>query len=314
VPYTSGTTSRSRFVGSGGRLGYEYWVIGVARAASHPYSGLSGIESMDSTLRPPRPPIVELVLGAQFSPLTKLTAGHLGWFWRQLGDEWAHPRDDAPLDDQFESFGAPLWERSHLPELRLGEVEWPGRLLIEHRGRDRLLQLQKTRFILNWRRRADDYPSYDRLVAEFQDLLGRFAAFATDAALGEISINQWEISYVDAFPHDEFWDTPADWGNFLPGLFATPSAAPYLVLENRLAEWTYEIPPKRGRLHIKARSIRPGDQEAAVLLLQTTARGPVGEAGSATLREGLDLGHEAAVESFYKLVSPEIRERCGAQA
>lgn len=53
------------------------------------------------------PPIVELVLGAQFSPLPKLTAGHFGLFWNELGPDWTEPGDGPLIEDQFELFDRP---------------------------------------------------------------------------------------------------------------------------------------------------------------------------------------------------------------
>ena len=47
------------------------------------------------------PPIVELVLGVQFAPLSRLTSGHLGWFWKQfLDDEWVNASDAVLRADQ----------------------------------------------------------------------------------------------------------------------------------------------------------------------------------------------------------------------
>ena len=48
------------------------------------------------------PPVVELVLSAQFSPLTKLSAGHFGLFWQEFGSDWTEPGDELPIQDQFE--------------------------------------------------------------------------------------------------------------------------------------------------------------------------------------------------------------------
>ena len=47
------------------------------------------------------PPIIELVLGVQFSPLTKLTAGHFGLFWKELGEDWTGPADGPLIEDRF---------------------------------------------------------------------------------------------------------------------------------------------------------------------------------------------------------------------
>lgn len=68
------------------------------------------------------PPIVELVLGAQFSPLTRLTLGHFGWFWKQLGDEWTEPSDGPQIEDQFELFDRPPWSQPAGPILQGGSL------------------------------------------------------------------------------------------------------------------------------------------------------------------------------------------------
>jgi len=196
------------------------------------------------------PPVVELVLGAQFSPLTKLTSAHYGLFWRELGPEWVDPADALPIDDQFELFDRPRPEPSRGIDLR--PARFPARLMIGHRDQDRLIQLQPTRFHFNWRRRAGFYPSYRRLISEFTAMFDRFERFVEDRRLGSVLVNQWELTYVDEFPQGEYWQTPADWAGFLPGLFGTIPAADGLALEGRAAEWVFEITPKRGRLHVAA--------------------------------------------------------------
>ena len=258
------------------------------------------------------PPIVELVFGAQFAPLTKLTTGHYGLFWDSLGrEEWPRLSDAPPLEDQFELFDRPQWGQVRGLELRLQPMRPPGRFMLGHRNDDRLIQLQASRFHLNWRKRDDCYPSYRRLIADFEAMFARFVFFAESNGLGKIQVNQWELTYVDAFPKGEYWQTPADWSSFLPGLFGNLSAADGLILESRAAEWSYVIPPKRGRLHIVAKPGPVGDSEQTSLLLETTARGPVGEGGVGTLRAGLDLGHDAAVGTFLQATSPEAKSRWG---
>jgi uncharacterized protein (TIGR04255 family) len=257
------------------------------------------------------PPIVELVLGAQFSSLTKLTAGHFGLFWKELGDDWTEPGDATVIEDQFELFDRPRWGTPAGVQLRLEPLRLPGRFTLGHKSKDRLLQIQATRFHLNWRKREGFYPSYGRLIAEFESTFARFAAFAERTGLGAPALNQWELTYIDSFPKDEYWTTPADWATFLPGLFGPlfPINGLGIVLEHRAAEWSYAIETKRGRLHISAGPGRLGGDRRDSLLLNMTARGPVGRGGVETLRSGLDLGHEAALGAFLRVVSDEAKKR-----
>jgi len=265
--------------------------------------------TMSATPEFANPPIVELVLGAQFSPLTKLTVGHFGWFWKELGEEWSDPADGPPLEDQFELFDRPQWSRPGGFEIRLEPVRVPGRFVVEHRTKDRLLQMQATRFHLNWRKREGFYPSYRKLISEFEAMYGRFTAFVEAAGLGRVAVNQWELTYIDAFPQGEYWHTPADWSAFLPGLFGILQSADGLVLEHRAAEWSYENAPKKGRLHVAARPGRVTGGQETTLLLQMTARGPVGKGGTESLRAGFDIGHEAALGTFLRVTSSEVKER-----
>lgn len=257
------------------------------------------------------PPVVELVLGAQFSPLTKLTAGHFGLFWRELGDEWVTPGDGPLIADQFELFDRPRWDQTGAVELRLGPMPLPGRFTVEHRDKDRLVQVQATRFHYNWRRREGFYPSYRRLISEFEAMFGRFTAFVAAGGWGGVSVNQWELTYIDEFRQGDYWQTPADWSQFLPGLFGTPPTADGLALEHRAAEWSYEIVPRNGRLHVVAQPGRSIDGQTPALRLEMTARGPVGRGGAGTLREGLDRGHDAAVGTFLRVTSEGAQRRWG---
>lgn len=262
------------------------------------------------------PPIVELVLGVQFSPLPKLTAGHFGLFWKELGDDWTEPSDGPPLEDQFELFDRPQWRTPQGLQLRLEPIRLPGRFFLGHRNKDRLLQIQATRFHLNWRKRAEFYPSYKRLIGEFEEMFARFAAFVARTGVGKLALNQWELTYIDAFPRGEYWATPADWATFLPGLFGQlfPTDGLDLMLEHRAAEWSYEIQPRRGRLHIAAGPGRFGDDQRDALLVHMTARGPLDNGGNDVLRAGLDLGHKVAVGAFLRLVSDETKKRWGQKS
>jgi hypothetical protein len=172
-----------------------------------------------------------------------------------------------------------------------------------------MIQLQATRFHLNCRKQDEFYPSYRHLITEFETMFAQFEMFTLEAGLGAVAVNQWELTYVDAFPQGEYWQTPTDWSTFLPGLFGNLRSADGLLLETRAAEWSYEITPKRGRLHIAAQLGRPAEGQQTALLLQTTARGPVGKGGAESLRAGLDLGHDAALGTFLRVTSDDVKAR-----
>lgn len=260
------------------------------------------------------PPIIELVLGAQFDRLPDFTSGHLGLFWSELGtSDWGRPKDDVPLDDQFETFQRPRLPSPTSIQLTLTSSPIPGRFLLHHSSGDRLIQVQPSRFHFNWRKQGGFYPSFRKLIGEFEQQFATFSRFASKCGLGEVKVNQWELTYVNAFPQGQYWRTPADWSTFLPGLFGSlfPADEIGLVLENRKAEWSYEIAPKRGRLYLSAAPGRVAGEDVDSVLLRLTARGPATSRDAAGLRAGLDCGHDAAVGAFLKVSSKDSQEKWG---
>jgi uncharacterized protein (TIGR04255 family) len=258
------------------------------------------------------PPVVELVIGVQFSPLTKLTAGHFGLFWNDIGREkWGRPADHPPLDDRFESFEPGWWSQPVSWQLKLEPAHGPGRFLLFNQDDERLVQVQPTRLHLNWQKRDGFYPSYTKLIGEFEAMFRRFAAFVESNQLGPLLINQWELTYIDAFPQEEYWGSLQDWRKVLPGLFGDLFDAGDLglKLERRAAEWSFEIVPQRGRVYLAAAPGRWGPDKRECLMLTTTARGPLAGNDSKALRDGLDLGHEKALGAFRKLVAADVRKR-----
>lgn len=262
------------------------------------------------------PPIVEIVLGVQFAPLTKFNSGHFGLFWKLLGDEWSEGSDALPLEDQFETFERPQWLGTPAVKLQLSPMPLPGRFIIHHKCKDRLIQVQQTRFHLNWRKREGFYPSYKELIAEFEGKLALFKSFVEDHQVGSLLPNQWELTYVDAFLKGESWDSPSDWADLLPGLFSGlfPTEGLTLELDHRSAEWSFEIKPKLGRLRIAARRGSWGSETTENLLLSMTARGPLIGADASAVRAGLDLGHMAAFETFLRVTSKTEQARWGIRS
>lgn len=260
------------------------------------------------------PPVVEFVLGVQFSPLTELTSAHFGLFWADLqrrGEEWAVPHDAPLIQDHFELFNTPLWKKRPQIPIRLEMGAQPGRCLFENKTRDRMIQVQSTRFHLNWRKTEGQKPSYKSLISEFISSFESFCLFCKDAGIGEVIPNQWEITYVDSFPAGEYWSSPEDWDRVLPGLFGNLFQWKPLRLrmEQRRAEWSFEIEPEAGRLHITAQSGRWAWDPRDTLLLDMTCRGPIIHGSPDSVRQGLDMGHEVSVNTFLSIAARELQER-----
>ncbi len=54
-----------------------------------------------------KPPVVEMVIGVEFSELPNWILPHFGLFWGQVRNEYQHCSVNPPLNSQIEIFDAP---------------------------------------------------------------------------------------------------------------------------------------------------------------------------------------------------------------
>lgn len=261
------------------------------------------------------PPVVETVLGVQFDRLTGFRNAHVGAFWKTLdADEWPSVEDKPPLPPQFERFEeAARWAKG----VQLQLTQDPAcRLQIKNRDGDRMIQVQNGRIHFNWLGEAGgDYPRYEKVRHGFDAVLRRFVEFIGQEKVGEFRPNQWEVTYVNHIRKGTVWNTPEDWTFFQP-VGPLPTIENLVQGENFTGEWHFQIPDKRGRLHItwqRAKKADSEDCEDEFIRLSLTARGPVAS-GAENLQivyDGLELGRATIVRSFKNFMSEEANQYWG---
>ena len=250
------------------------------------------------------PPVIETVLGAQFHPIPDFTIAHFGWYWREYLDKtWSKTHTEPGLPDQFERFGASAWD-APMNQLTAIIGVPPERIQFISTDDDRVIQIQKSRFLYNWRKREGVYPSFGALYPEFSQRFGQFRDFLDQAKLGDVSLNQWEVTYINHLPKGGLWETPEDWHRILPGLIPAPRSMDESRLETESGQFHFEIVPQRGRLHVTINhgKVQAGGEE--LLVLQLTARGPVNPKEHGwDLASGLEVGHRVLVRTFASVAS-----------
>ena len=258
------------------------------------------------------PPLVETVLGVQFDRLPDMKNAHLGSFWNQLDREsWPHVSDAPPLSSEYERFGEiDRWTKGF--ELQLSHNP-TSRLRITNKEKNRMIQVQNGRFHFNWLRGDQvTYPRYDRVKEEFCNHLNLFLAFAAAEKIGTIHANQWEVTYLNQILQGTVWNTIDDWDFFRP-LAAIPSLENLIRGESFSGEWHFEIPEKRGRLHIHWQHVELPTSNQAGIRLTLTARGPVKQQADnwQAILDGLDLGRGTIVGAFKNLMSDRANQHWG---
>lgn len=251
------------------------------------------------------PPVVEVVLSAQFSRLKTHSVAYAGWFWKEyLGNprEWPQAMPMPRIPDQFERFDdSGFWAQA---SLSFAIPQIPERLQILRKDQQRIIQLQDSRFLLNWRKQGgSQYPNYEQLAPEFHNYFEKFQKYCHDIGNQEpLELNQWEVTYLNYIEKGTLWNSVNDWQEIFREL-RIPGANRYDV-ESMQAEWRYLIPPNKGRLYVSIKHGRVGSPTGPEsLILQLVARGHANLKEGTSLEDGFNLGHETIVTTFDRITS-----------
>lgn len=248
------------------------------------------------------PPVIEVALSVQFERL-QATPAHFGVYWSEclLADGWGKVTDTGRLDDQKEKFGAER-EWSEIGRIALSASYQSPRLQFITANDERMIQVQDSRFVLNWRRRDGEYPSFNVLKPEFEYRLGQFKDFIGRNDLGVFAVNQWEVTYLNQIENGTIWQSVADLGA-VSSLMDSPVAIDGQDLEQFNGAWHFTLNENKGRLHVNMHTARRAPDGRDVIVLKLISRGPL--SGFDAVAEGLDLGHRHVVRTFAEMTSAE---------
>lgn len=252
------------------------------------------------------PPVVETVLSIQFEPLPKFTGAMAGRFWQShlmgSGNDWPVSAEVPALQDVHERFGVDVQWRQ--PGIQFTSPEGRSeRTQIMRGDEQRMVQIQDSRLILNWKKGQAAYPSYEVLFPEYLALFQSFKAFLRDNSYPDLSLNQWEVTYVNHILKDDLWNSPDDWGDIAANLAIPRVDRAIARSESGTLQWKFIIGEDRGRLHVNSRHVKVAPEGQEAIRLELTARGSINSGKSADIRGFFDLGHETIVRFFAAFTS-----------
>jgi uncharacterized protein (TIGR04255 family) len=257
---------------------------------------------MAQRVRFERPPVVEVVCGVLFGTLPALRTAHVGLFWNLLRTDFPDVDEAPPLVPIVEGQEAPLLEamgaviEAPLPRTWFRSVDGHA-----------LIQLQRDRFLYNWKRDSPldgSYPSYDFVIAEFERRWDQFVGFVGQERLGELVPRQFELVYVNIVPRDII--PPGD-----PVLVdhGRSTQSPRFLPEPESFSWrtSYALPGGQGRFHVAATSVRQQTTGEPAIRAELTARG-INDAPKEKMRDWFDLAHEWIVNGFVDVTTRTMQE------
>ena len=259
------------------------------------------------------PPVVEVVLSIQFDPIVHLQTVQIGLLWAKFRREFPKVEERGPLNPVVERFGAPASPKIGV-RFEAREIPPLARVLFLNAPENQLVQVQPDRFIHNWRKTTGmgEYPRYGTIREAFLREVDLFEQFLTEEALGELCINQCEVTYINHIVADSAWRGHGD-ADKIFDLVRTPSTGTFLPQpEDVSMQARYQISVRDrkpiGRLHV---SIQPGwrkPDNTPIYILELTARGaPVGTSIEGA-RSFFDIGHDWIVRGFKDITAPTMHD------
>ena len=252
------------------------------------------------------PPVIEVVSGILFKPLSSLLSPHIGLLWEKYRSDYPRCQEVAPITPVVERYDEP-------PSMTLEIAEVPplARVWFISESGNALIQIQRDRFLHNWRKVSpeDEYPRYHKVKKMFRDRLGLFQDFLEDNKLGVIEPLQYEMTYINHIPQGEGWEDLGEIGKVFPDFAFRAEKARFLPAPFGV-NWrtVFALPERAGRMHVLIRHVRVRDTGRPLLLMELTVRGIGSKKSLAGMEQWFDLAREWIVRGFAELTGEEVQK------
>ncbi|HEX8663858.1 MAG TPA: TIGR04255 family protein [Beijerinckiaceae bacterium] len=243
-----------------------------------------------------KPPLDELVIGVHFPPLLSLQAQHIGLFWAHVLKDLPGCTQVMPLGDEIISA-----EDEVIPLQRFWFVS---------RDEANLIQLQKSAFIANWRRRPEGpgYPHYENVKGFFDEKFATFQAFLGKTGLGEIKVvSHLEMAYINFLTLGGL-NSLVEPERLMPGLSLLSSSIGELAGFRQL--YTLSVSSDLA-LRIDLSHAQRITDGAHGLKLEIRAQGIPDPPETSAVADWFDRAHTHIGDLFLSLVSSELQESWG---
>lgn len=242
-----------------------------------------------------QPPINEVIVSTYFSPpLSGLRNEHIGLFWSEILDEFneVDQRPPIQLESNFiqdETFPMPrYWFISD--------------------DETNLIQIQRSAFIFNWRRRDKKYPHFHSAIKpNFDKYYGYFSEFLRNQNIStNPTVDACELSYINAINDCEYWSTPQDTTKVIPSFSIIEPGIEVSGTPGFNSDFVFDV-TEDIQLNI---GIRAGVQsDVPTLILEVRARGTLGQVAKPRADEWFDRAHDTIEKCFLSMTASDIQTR-----
>lgn len=256
-----------------------------------------------------KPPVIETILGVQFVPLRALSLPYIGLYWSEIRNQYPTHEVKPPLSSVTEDFSFPPTPAK--VGIEITEEPPDVRFWFIDQASTHLIQVQRDRFIRNWRKSEPphhEYPRYDDLRPRFEQDWRGFVAFLEREGLGTPEVNQCEVTYINHIELGLGWETLADVHRVLT-MLKRPEQQEFLPEPEMLTvSARYVMAERRGRLHVAATPAIRRQDGNQVMQLTLTARGRPKSSRLEDIVAWFNLGHDWVVHGFVDLTTPAMHQ------
>jgi len=251
------------------------------------------------------PPVIETLLGVQYSLAKPISNRVFGEYWQRIIARYPHMEIQDPIAPVIEEFERPT--NVAFPRVQLvpqGDV----RYWFIDPSETRLVQLQRDRFLHNWRRITNEpYPHYENIKPGFEREWIEFCSFLSEKGYEKPEITQCEVTYVNHIEIGDQWKGFAE-PNKVIACWRDTSGKFLTQPESVSLNVRYTMPEKKGRLHITAQPVIRRLDAKELLQLNLTARGKPESSNLQDISEWFDLAHEWIVQGFTDFTTAQMHE------
>jgi uncharacterized protein (TIGR04255 family) len=255
------------------------------------------------------PPVVEVVFSIQFEAVAEFSAPYIGLLWQRFRSEFPEVEEHPPIQDSTESFDPP---RPPTFQVHFADRPTVPRVWFLNTERTRLLQVQPTRFIHNWRKHDTDraYPRYETQKADFQRECATLREFLKDEDLGQLRISQCEISYINHIFPGAVWQTLGEASAVFTSLKSTAPNSWLPAPEDLTFRSRHRITDDSGKPFGRlATSISPAwhaEHGTPLFVMELTARGAPKDHSLDAAFDFFDIGRRWIVRGFAEMTTKEM--------
>jgi uncharacterized protein (TIGR04255 family) len=244
------------------------------------------------------PPVNEVVYGVRFRTPDNLLIPHIGILWEKFRAEYPIIQHAPPIATAKGEIKIDTATGAPIP-----------RVWFINKSDDQLVQFQPDRFHYNWRRRQTEYPRYEHLIKNFEDVINNIEIFFKESEFGQIEPIDFELAYINHIPKGEGWNTIHDLPKIFSDFVWRYDGRRFLPNPQKLA-WNlnFLLPEDNGNLMVSLKQGIRIEDKLPLLILELKATGIGESAGKEISRAWFDLAREWIVRGFTDLTTPEIQK------